>query len=168
MLSLLFKLSWLYQCLVIAYSSEDPHLQERGRPAARRPAAPSQLESQPLLEHSPTAISSQDHQSSFPTQVFQSLELHIQFQLVRLESLLAQTRHEPRLKGSIQQYRQYLTACTDVLDKLHSMRCIISREEWRRVRQGWITPCNAERREMVGNVLVSCTRVIELLQFPID
>ncbi|PWN22584.1 hypothetical protein BCV69DRAFT_257516, partial [Microstroma glucosiphilum] len=154
---LLFKLSWLYQCLVIAYSSEDPHLQERGRSVSRRPTAPSQLESQPLLEeYSPTIFFSTAHDSSFPTPLFQSLELHIQFQLVRLESLLAQTRHEPRLKGPfpIRQYREYLTACTDVLDKLHSMRCIISREEWRRVRQGWIVPCNVERREMVGNVLL--------------
>lgn len=59
-------------------------------------------------------------------------ELHLQRKLITLQELLAQTQHEPRLKGPfpIQLYRSILTSLQTILDKLHSMRCVTTREEW--------------------------------------
>lgn len=59
-------------------------------------------------------------------------ELHLQIKLIELQGLLAQTQHEPRLKGPfpIKLYRNILTSLQSILDKLHSMRCVTSREEW--------------------------------------
>lgn len=52
-------------------------------------------------------------------------ELHLQLQLIKLQSLLAQTAHEPRLKGPfpVHLYRTILTSLQVILDKLHLMRC---------------------------------------------
>ncbi|KAJ7933967.1 hypothetical protein B0H13DRAFT_2227384 [Mycena leptocephala] len=65
--------------------------------------------------------------------------------------------HEPRLKGPfpVQLYRGILTSLQTILDKLHSMRCVTTREEWWSVRQEFILPVNKERREMVGNIILS-------------
>lgn len=59
-------------------------------------------------------------------------ELHLQVQLIELQGLLAQTQHEPRLKGPfpVGLYRSILTSLQTILDRLHSMRCVTSREEW--------------------------------------
>lgn len=59
-------------------------------------------------------------------------ELHLQMKLLELQALLAQTQHEPRLKGPfpVKMYRQILTSLQTILDKLHSMRCVTTREEW--------------------------------------
>ena len=59
-------------------------------------------------------------------------ELHLQIKLIELQGLLAQTQNEPRLKGPfpIKLYRSMLTSLQTILDKLHSMRCVTSREEW--------------------------------------
>lgn len=59
-------------------------------------------------------------------------ELHLQIKLIQLQGLLAQTQHEPRLKGPfpVALYRAMLTSLQTILDKLHSMRCVTSREEW--------------------------------------
>lgn len=61
-----------------------------------------------------------------------SRELHLQIKLIELQKLLAQTQHEPRLKGPfpVVLYRNILTSLQTILDKLHSMRCVTSREEW--------------------------------------
>lgn len=68
-------------------------------------------------------------------QRFMSMELHLQLQLIKLQGLLAQTQHEPRLKGPfpVGLYRSILTSLQSILDKLHSMRCVTSREEWHTV-----------------------------------
>ncbi len=48
-----------------------------------------------------------------------------------------------------------LACCQNILDKLHSMRCVTTRQDWyRHVRRDFVIPVNAERREMVGNVLL--------------
>ncbi|KAF8070185.1 hypothetical protein FPV67DRAFT_1486576 [Lyophyllum atratum] len=89
---------------------------------------------------------------------FMAMELHLQIQLIELEGLLSQTQHEPRLKGPfpILLYRGVLTSLQTILDKLHSMRCVTTREEWyTSVRQDFIIPVNKERREMVGNIILS-------------
>ena len=103
-----------------------------------------------------------------------SMELHLQLQLIELQKLLAQTQHEPRLKGPfpVQLYRSILTSLQSILDKLHSMRCVTTREEWhtvssfwhftglyeliapKTVRRDFILPVNRERREMVGNIIL--------------
>ncbi|KAJ7162250.1 Fusaric acid resistance protein-like-domain-containing protein [Mycena filopes] len=85
-------------------------------------------------------------------------ELHLQIKLIELQGLLAQTQNEPRLKGPfpVQLYRGILTSLQTILDKLHSMRCVTTREEWyTSVRQDFIIPVNKERREMVGNIILS-------------
>lgn len=63
-------------------------------------------------------------------------ELHLQIKLIELQGLLAQTQHEPRLKGPfpIVLYRSILTSLQTILDRLHSMRCVTTREEWFTVR----------------------------------
>ena len=59
-------------------------------------------------------------------------ELHLQIKLLELQDLLKQTQHEPRLKGPFptKLYRSILTSLQTILDKLHSMRCVTTREEW--------------------------------------
>ncbi|KAG5645197.1 hypothetical protein DXG03_006715 [Asterophora parasitica] len=86
---------------------------------------------------------------------FMAMELHLQIKLIELQGLLAQTQHEPRLKGPfpILLYRGVLTSLQTILDKLHSMRCVTTREEC--VRQDFIIPVNRERHEMVGNIILS-------------
>lgn len=89
---------------------------------------------------------------------FMAMELHLQIKLIELQGLLAQTQNEPRLKGPfpVQLYRGILTSLQTILDKLHSMRCVTTREEWyTSVRQDFIIPVNKERREMVGNIILS-------------
>jgi hypothetical protein len=63
-----------------------------------------------------------------------SRELHLQIKLIELQSLLAQAQHEPRLKGPfpVELYRRILVSLQTILDKLHSMRCVTTREEWYR------------------------------------
>jgi len=85
------------------------------------------------------------------------MELHLQIKLIELQGLLAQTQHEPRLKGPfpVALYRSMLTSLQTILDKLHSMRCVTSRQEWHTtVRRDFIVPVNKERREMVGNIIL--------------
>lgn len=59
-------------------------------------------------------------------------ELHLQRKLITLQDLLAQTQHEPRLKGPfpVMLYRSILTSLQTILDKMHSIRCVTTREEW--------------------------------------
>ena len=59
-------------------------------------------------------------------------ELHLQIKLIGLQNLLKQTQHEPRLKGPfpIKLYRSILASLQTILDRLHSMRCMTTREEW--------------------------------------
>ncbi|KAI0267057.1 hypothetical protein BC834DRAFT_872327 [Gloeopeniophorella convolvens] len=88
---------------------------------------------------------------------FMAMELHLQIKLIELQDLLKQTQHEPRLKGPfpIKLYRSILASLQTILDKLHSMRCVTTREEWNTsVRRDFIIPVNKERREMVGNIML--------------
>ncbi|PPQ75741.1 hypothetical protein CVT24_002587 [Panaeolus cyanescens] len=91
-------------------------------------------------------------------QEFMAMELHLQIKLIELQNLLAQAQHEPRLKGPfpVELYRQILISLQTILDKMHSMRCVTTREEWSTsVRYDFILPVNRERREMVGNIMLS-------------
>jgi hypothetical protein len=64
-------------------------------------------------------------------------ELHLQIKLIELQNLLKQTQHEPRLKGPfpVKLYRSILASLQTILDRLHSMRCVTTREEWYTVRR---------------------------------
>ena len=59
-------------------------------------------------------------------------ELHLQTQLEKLRGLLGQTKNEPRLKGpfAFAFYKEVLLSCERMLDRLHSMRCVTTRDEW--------------------------------------
>ena len=59
-------------------------------------------------------------------------ELHLQIKLIEVQGLLAQAQNEPRLKGPfpVEMYRSILTSLQTILDKLHSMRCVTTREQW--------------------------------------
>ena len=63
-------------------------------------------------------------------------ELHLQIKLLHIQKLLAQAQNEPRLKGPfpVRLYRSMLTSLQRILDLLHSMRCVTTREEWYTVR----------------------------------
>lgn len=144
---LLFKLAFLYQKLVLAYSSVDVHKQGIHGTAYTRSSSYGSLEAQPLLERQ------SDHRIS----EIQTIELALQVQVIKLESLLVQTRHEPRLKGPfpVDEYRQLLGCCQHMLDLLHTMNLVTSRPDWHTdVRQDFILPVDAAggRRSLVGNV----------------
>jgi len=79
-------------------------------------------------------------------------ELHLQIKLIELQSLLAQAQHEPRLKGPfpVDMYRQILISLQTILDKLHSMRCVTTREEW------WVE--NAVPQELMLTTVIDSHR----------
>ncbi|KAJ7122055.1 Fusaric acid resistance protein-like-domain-containing protein [Mycena crocata] len=103
------------------------------------------------------ALSSAHRKLNNSIKEFMGMELHLQIKLIELQGLLSQTQNEPRLKGPfpVQLYRGILTSLQTILDKLHSMRCVTTREEWQSVRKDFIIPVNKERREMVGNIILS-------------
>jgi len=144
------NVGWLYTRLVAFNSFDDDS--ETGYPHvgdAETPTPPNEATS--LL--SPATSS---HLNDGVAE-FMAMELHLQIKLIELQGLLAQTQHEPRLKGPfpVALYRSILTSLQTILDKLHSMRCVTSREEWHTtVRNEFIIPVNKERRDMVGNIIL--------------
>ncbi|EGG02122.1 uncharacterized protein MELLADRAFT_91665 [Melampsora larici-populina 98AG31] len=88
---------------------------------------------------------------------FSNMELFLQVKLNRLLELLSATKHEPRLKGAFPtgRYQAMLASCQQLLDMLHSMWAVTNRDAWRTsVRPRFVLPAQAERRTMVGNVLL--------------
>ncbi|KAI9437537.1 Fusaric acid resistance protein-like-domain-containing protein [Lactarius indigo] len=99
---------------------------------------------------------------------FMAMELHLQRKLIELQDLLKQTQHEPRLKGPfpVKLYRSILASLQTILDRLHSMRCVTTREEWyTSVRRDFILPVNKERREMVGNIILYFSTLASAFRF---
>ncbi|KDQ07157.1 hypothetical protein BOTBODRAFT_167215 [Botryobasidium botryosum FD-172 SS1] len=139
------NIGWLYTRLVRSYSVP-PH-RSTPTPLQHRVEA----ENMPLLAF---ALSVPADQLTASVNEFMAMELHLQLKLIELQGLLSQTIHEPRLKGPfpVQLYRTILTSLQTILDRLHSMRCVTTREEC--VRRDFIFPVNKERREMVGNVVL--------------
>lgn len=140
---LLFKLAFLYQRLVLSYSSKGAVTAYSSDAALSQ----STLEEQPLLDR---------HRDDHLTEM-QELELNVQVLLIKLEGLLAQTKHEPRLKGPfpIAKYKKLLGCCQHMLDLLHTMNQVTSRRDWHtRVRRDFIMPLDKTgmRRRMVGTV----------------
>ncbi|PWZ00697.1 hypothetical protein BCV70DRAFT_160354 [Testicularia cyperi] len=173
----LFKLAWLYQRLVLSYS-EDP-TKAMGTGSSTSAGGGEERGMQAEFDNELFADAGGDY-GDYDTgyderedvdeetallgsaatrrrDEFQAIELHLQVSLIKLEGLLAQTKHEPRLKGPfpVATYKSMLGCCQNMLDKLHSMRCVTGRQDWyRHVRRDFVIPVNAERREMVGNILL--------------
>jgi hypothetical protein len=143
---LLFKLGFLYQRLVLTYSSKE-ELQGLDDETTDMTQSEANLEEQqPLL----TPINKAKNE-------IQVLELTLQVHLIKMESLLSQTRNEPRLKGPfpVDTYKRFIGCCQSILDLLHTMNQVTSRSDWHgRVRSDFIIPVDqsGKRREMVGNV----------------
>lgn len=135
------NLGWLYTRLVASNSFSPQHHPEE----------------EDGLADETTSLLKQSRRLNSSVQEFMAMELHLQIKLIELQGLLAQTQHEPRLKGPfpVVMYREILTSLQVILDRLHSMRCVTTREEWyTTVRQDFIIPVNKERREMVGNIIL--------------
>ncbi|KAH7889008.1 hypothetical protein F5I97DRAFT_1804311 [Phlebopus sp. FC_14] len=142
------NIGWLYTRLVASNSGMNDFLDERDDTDE-----PSR--SQGTLDEGTPLLSKMGHAKlSTSIQEFMAMELHLQIKLIELQGLLAQTQHEPRLKGPfpVLLYRSVLTSLQTILDKLHSMRCVTTREEC--VRRDFILPVNKERRDMVGNIIL--------------
>ncbi|KAJ8586641.1 hypothetical protein M405DRAFT_743289 [Rhizopogon salebrosus TDB-379] len=142
------NIGWLYTHLVAANSGMHDATDDMDED---EPNSGTSEEATPLLPKSVKAKLSKSIQE------FMAMSLHLQRKLIELQGLLAQTQHEPRLKGPfpILLYRAILTSLQTILDKLHSMRCVTTREEWiTSVRREFILPVNRERREMVGNIIL--------------
>lgn len=138
------NIGWLYTRLVASNSFAPEYRADGARDE-------SQSESSLVLRNSQTT---RLHNS---IQEFMAMELHLQIKLIELQNLLAQAQLEPRLKGPfpVKLYRDILTSLQTILDRLHSMRCVTTREEWyTSVRKDFIMPVNKERHEMVGNVIL--------------
>lgn len=154
----LFKLAWLYQRLVLSYSRDPSQV------GSQRLDAGEAYDDEDGDEQDNDSDDQDDEEAALLSTFasghgdeFQAIELHLQVSLIKLEGLLAQTKNEPRLKGPfpVATYRSMLSCCQNILDKLHSMRCVTARQDWyRHVRRDFVIPVNAERREMVGNVLL--------------
>ncbi|KAM6502305.1 Fusaric acid resistance protein-like domain containing protein [Amanita muscaria] len=137
------NLGWLYTRLVASNSIALNHLGGHGDP--RTDGSLSSHEETNLRLHN-------------SVKEFMSMELHLQVKLIAIQGLLAQAQHEPRLKGPfpVKLYRNVLTSLQSILDTLHSMRCVTTRAEWRTsVMHEFVIPVNKERREMVGNIILS-------------
>ncbi|KAG0173920.1 hypothetical protein DFQ30_006552 [Apophysomyces sp. BC1015] len=142
----LLRLGWLYQKLVSIYT----HPPNQHQPSVF-------MDIQPENDASETQIMTMDAQRQLTTQTFMDLELTLQRSLLELQDLLAQTPNEPRLKGPfpVDTYRAMLSSCQNIVDKFLSMRTAILKDTWYEgVQKTFIMPANAERREMVGNVLL--------------
>jgi uncharacterized membrane protein YgaE (UPF0421/DUF939 family) len=85
-----------------------------------------------MREDTPLLRQSTNQQLNESSRDFMAMELHLQIKLIEIQGLLAQAQHEPRLKGPfpVQIYRSMLTNLQMILDKLHSMRCVTTKEEW--------------------------------------
>ncbi|KAF8161056.1 Fusaric acid resistance protein-like-domain-containing protein [Crassisporium funariophilum] len=138
------NIGWLYTRLVASNSFAPEYRQENLDTSEDSPESTSDIAR-------PTRLSNSIHE-------FMEMELYLQIKLIELQNLLAQAQHEPRLKGPfpVELYRGILISLQTILDKLHSMRCVTTREEWyTSARQDFIIPVNKERREMVGNIMLS-------------
>lgn len=142
------NIGWLYTHLVAANS---------GTPRSGDDTDEDEPETPPSDETTSLLPKSAKAKLSKSIQDFMAMELHLQRKLIELQGLLAQTQHEPRLKGPfpIALYRAMLTSLQTILDRLHSMRCVTTREEWiTSVRRDFILPVNKERRDLVGNIIL--------------
>ncbi|KAK2463297.1 hypothetical protein APHAL10511_004952 [Amanita phalloides] len=138
------NLGWLYTRLV---ASNSQALNNNGRQETELPSD----------RHTLLPIGERGGDGYDSIKEFMAMELHLQIKLIEIQGLLAQAKHEPRLKGPfpVQLYRDILISLQAIIDKLHSVRCVTTRQEWRTtIAREFILPVNKERREMAGNVVV--------------
>ncbi|GHJ83768.1 hypothetical protein NliqN6_0170 [Naganishia liquefaciens] len=143
-------LAYLYSRLVRVYSQNHDE-SCIGHPLVDRMTASD------VLAPSAPSISMREVENEKTIREFMSMELHLQIQLIQLRALLTQTANEPRLKGPFPRdtYGGIINSCQTMLDKLHSMRCVTTRQEWdNTIHRDFIRPVNKERKEMVGNVIL--------------
>ncbi|OZJ03581.1 hypothetical protein BZG36_03049 [Bifiguratus adelaidae] len=99
-----------------------------------------------------------EQEAELAREALRQLEREIQVDLLRLRALLEETPHEPRFKGPFptETYNALLTSCQNILDRFTSMRIALSRSPAMNVEvhRDFILPVNAERREMMQNVLL--------------
>ncbi|KAI7853809.1 Fusaric acid resistance protein-like-domain-containing protein [Circinella umbellata] len=151
----LLRMAFLYQKIVSVYSELPDD----------RPLLSSTLGNNTNSSNPKTALGGKDSDSTktlvsqrqMARQTFQEMELGLQRTLLELQTLLAQTPNEPRLKGSfpVATYKEMLMSCQNIIDKFLSMRAVILKDAWfEDVQRDFIIPVSRERREMVGNVLL--------------
>lgn len=141
--SFCLDLSYLYSKLVTTYTRGVESLAPDGEASD---------ESDPLLPHRTTR-----HHLEPGVRQFMAMELHLQHQLGTLRGLLAHAKNEPRIKGPFpfDFYHEVLLSCERMLDRLHSMRCVTTRQDWdQSIRQAFVLPVNHLQREMAGNVIL--------------
>ena len=139
---LVSKLGWLYTKLVASHSSLPRDLIQKhssGLDEERDEASPL------ICEETKTELESRVEQLQAMSACFFTWanllrvilfrELHLQLQLIKLQSLLVQASREPRLKGPfpVTLYKSILSSLQAVLDRLHSMRCVTTHPEWYKV-----------------------------------
>ncbi|KAH8825581.1 hypothetical protein DL96DRAFT_1711406 [Flagelloscypha sp. PMI_526] len=147
------NIGWLYTRLV-ASNSYSPEYHDEGNSSDQE----DEPDERTALIRKPKNKSKALMKNNNSVEEFMAMELHLQVKLIELQGLLAQTEHEPRLKGPfpIARYRTILASLQTILDRLHSMRCVTTKEEWyTSVRKDFIMPVNKQRREMVGNIILA-------------
>ncbi|KAI9095257.1 Fusaric acid resistance protein-like-domain-containing protein [Phlyctochytrium arcticum] len=89
-------------------------------------------------------------------QDFLEEELDLRLALAELQGLLAQTTHEPRLRGKFPKaiYARMLEASTQILDKFVSLRVGVTKEGFSKVRADFIHPVQPARRKLIRNILL--------------
>ena len=137
MTSFCLDLSYLYSRLVQTYSKGCDQLHFPDGSVA--PLATytedrgDRNDQEPLLPQTRDVLRHSEHSHLSPSvRHFLSMELHLQSQLASLRELLGQTKNEPRIKGPFDYafYNEVLLSCERMLDRLHSMRCVTTRDEW--------------------------------------
>ncbi|KAI9306638.1 Fusaric acid resistance protein-like-domain-containing protein [Cunninghamella echinulata] len=137
----ILRLAWLYQKLISLHSSTNDanHIDTKSTTTYKK--------------YEDGSI----EQKSWSAYQFMELELGLQRTLIDLQTLLAHTPNEPRLKGAfpVSTYSDMLSSCQNIVDKFMSMRTVMFKEEWSiYIQQTFSVTANKERREMVGNVLL--------------
>jgi hypothetical protein len=127
--TLFLNSAFLYEKLVRAYSTPPAALQTPSRPNFG-------IDNTNPNEH--TSLLSPSGRGALKKTVdeFAAMELYLQRSLISLQGLLDQTVLEPRLKGPFpaEAYRKLLLASQAILDQLHSMRAVTTREGGRACR----------------------------------
>lgn len=152
-LSFYVDLSFLYTRLLATFSSCErvPPM----RPASD-PNAPSWDEEQTALSGGYRSSAAADPLSA-SVREFMAMELHLQLSILQLKDLLEAATREPRLKGTPAVsllsgtgadgfptstgpfpkalFNSCIMSSQTILDRFHSIRCVVNRDEWDQARQ---------------------------------
>ncbi|KAJ3023607.1 hypothetical protein HKX48_002155 [Thoreauomyces humboldtii] len=83
-------------------------------------------------------------------------ELALRLSLASLRGLLHDTAHEPRLRGPFpkQSYASMIGGCSQILNKLISMRAGMTINGFAQVRADFVQPVRPARQRMIGTILL--------------